>query len=82
MFKNIMMLYCVRVQNYAITLANQLGKHSTNRVLGLKLSEETLNGLREDQIGQLYQLFLETQKPLDPDNPLGENPFQVNKNVQ
>jgi hypothetical protein len=75
-------LMSMYVQNYAITLANQLGKHSTNRVLGLKLTDETLNSLREDQVGQLYQLFQETQKPLNPDNPVGENPFQVPTNTQ
>lgn len=65
------------MQNYAITLANQLGKYSTNRILGLKLSEERLNSLTEDQVGQLYELFQETQKPFNPDNRFGENPSKV-----
>lgn len=32
-------------------------------MLGLKLREQQLNELREDQIGQLFELFQEIQKP-------------------
>jgi len=53
----------VLFQNYAITLAEQLGKHTTSEALGLKLDEAQLNALRDDQIGQLFELFQEIQNP-------------------
>jgi hypothetical protein len=66
------------LQNYAVTLAEQLGKRSATKVLGLQLSESQLSALRDDQLGQLFTLFQETQKPVNPDNPLGENPVTAN----
>lgn len=53
----------VLFQNYAITLAEQLGKQTTSEALGLKLDEAQLNALRDDQIGQLFELFQEIQNP-------------------
>jgi hypothetical protein len=61
--------------NYAITLAQQLGKRSTNQLFGLKLSEEQLSALNDQQVGQLYELYQETQKPVNVDNPVGHNPM-------
>ena len=34
--------------------------------------------MREDQIGQLFELFQETQKPVNPENPIGANPHVSN----
>ena len=50
------------LQNYAVTLGQQLGKYTTHSALGLKLGEHQLNELRNDQIGQLFELFQEIQK--------------------
>jgi len=47
-------------------LAQQLGKYTTHEALGLKLSEQQLSELREDQIGQLFELFQQIQKPSSP----------------
>jgi hypothetical protein len=62
------------LQDYAITLAKQMGAKEAGQKLGLGLSACQINHLSDDQIGQLYELFQETQKPVDPDNKLGENP--------
>ena len=50
------------LQNYAVTLGQQLGKYTTHTALGLKLGQQQLNELRDDQIGQLFELFQEIQK--------------------
>lgn len=50
------------LQNYATTLAQQLGKYTTHEALGLKLTERQLNELRDDQVGQLFELFQEIQR--------------------
>ena len=44
-------------------MAQQFGKHTTHQALGLKLSDDQLNNLRGDQIGQLFELFQEIQNP-------------------
>ena len=51
------------LQNYAVTLAEQLGKHATHNALGLRLTESQLDELRDDQVGQLFELFQEIQRP-------------------
>jgi len=53
------------LQNYAVTLAQQLGKLTTDQALGLKLHDQQLGELRDDQIGQLFELFQEIQKASD-----------------
>ena len=45
--------------------------------MGLSLTEEELDNFSEDQLDQLFALYKETQKPVDPDNPLGDNPHVV-----
>jgi hypothetical protein len=62
------------LQEYAITLAKQMGAKEAGQKLGLQLTPCQVESLAEDQVGQLYELFKETQKPVDPDNVLGENP--------
>ena len=40
-----------------------MGKFTTHEALGLKLTDKQLNELRDDQIGQLFELFQQIQKP-------------------
>jgi len=40
-----------------------LGKRATSEALGLKLTDKQVNELRDDQIGQLFELFQEIQRP-------------------
>jgi len=65
--------------DYAITMAKQIGKRSATKQLGIQLNDEHLNDMNEEQVGQLYELFKETQKDIDEDNPLGENPSARNE---
>ena len=62
-------------QNYAIMLAKQIGKKSAHQNLGLNLSGKQLENLGDEQVGQLFELFEETQKSVDPDNSVGANPY-------
>lgn len=62
------------MQDYAITLAKQIGKRSTSQHLGLRLLPDELDKFSPEQVAQLYELFQETQKAIDPDQPLGNNP--------
>ena len=56
-----------------------MGRKSGYDRFGIKLSEEDLSKFSEDQIGQLFELYEETQKPTDPKNPHGFNPHVENK---
>lgn len=56
-----------------------MGRKSGFDRFGVKLSEEDLGKFSEDQIGQLFELYEETQKPTDPKHPLGFNPHVENK---
>jgi hypothetical protein len=57
-------------RNYAVTLAGQLGRKASYKVLGVPLPEERLSDMTEQQIGQLFELFREAQKPLEhPEHP-------------
>ena len=62
-------------QNYGITLAKQLGTKKPGTKFGIGLSEEQYIAFNAEQIAQLYALFEETHKPIDPENPLGEHPM-------
>jgi len=44
-------------------LAQQLGEQATRKALGHKLTDSQLGELRNDQIGQLFELFQEIQSP-------------------
>ncbi|KAK6182463.1 hypothetical protein SNE40_010148 [Patella caerulea] len=49
---------------YYVTLAQQIGKKKPNQSnIGANLSPELLDCLGDEQIGQLHELLLETQKP-------------------
>lgn len=60
---------CVRplFQNYKDTLQSQVLEAAGNRVgavkFGADLSERSLSNFQEEQIGQLYELMLESTKP-------------------
>ena len=62
-------------QNYGVTLAKQLGTRKPGSTFGLTLTKEQYDALNDEQISQLYELFEETNKPVDAENPLGENPM-------
>lgn len=49
--------------SYAITLAKQLSKRTAFQSFGVDLSENQLESFREEQIGQLWELFEESTKP-------------------
>ncbi|XP_070537121.1 succinate dehydrogenase assembly factor 3, mitochondrial-like [Ptychodera flava] len=51
---------------YANTLVLQMGQGEMSKI-GVHLTEDKVDNLREDQVGQLHELFQETTKP---------NPFQ------
>lgn len=57
----------VSLQNYKDTLQTQVLEASRERLSTVKfgaiLSEGNLGNLQEEQIGQLYELMLETTKP-------------------
>lgn len=65
--------------NYALTMSKQMGRKSGYDRFGVKLSEEDLSKFSEEQIGQLFELYEEMQKPTNPENPLGFNPLVENK---
>ena len=52
------------LQKYYVTLSSQLlpKQISKTHSLGKDLTFDSLNDLREDQIGQLHELFLEIKK--------------------
>ncbi|ESO00002.1 hypothetical protein HELRODRAFT_83454 [Helobdella robusta] len=54
---------------YANTLSKQIGKSAANEKLGLGFSEEELNKLNEEQVGQLFELYQETQRVQGKDVP-------------
>ena len=55
-------------QRYYWTLAGQLSpKGLTKSELGQDLSEEAINKLTDEQIMQLYELKIETEKPKNID---------------
>lgn len=56
-----------------------MGRKSGYDRFGVKLSEEDLSKFSEEQIGQLFELYEEMQKPTNPENPLGFNPLVENK---
>lgn len=63
------------LQDYAITLAQQVEQKKQDKKFGVKMSEKQVDLLDGDQVHQLYGLYEETQKPVDPDNLLGEDPM-------
>jgi hypothetical protein len=56
----VLILYIFCLQKYAVTLAQQLGLKGPKyaKKLGENLDESRLGQMREDQITQLYELFL------------------------
>ena len=58
-----------------MALAKQIGMRKPGNKFGTGLTEQQLDLLSEEQVSQLYALFEEVRKPVDPDNPLGENPM-------
>ena len=53
-------------QDYAVTLAKQLGVKQLTKgtpELGRALSLDELNLFRDEQVSQLYELMLEAKKP-------------------
>ncbi|GAB1598441.1 succinate dehydrogenase assembly factor 3, mitochondrial-like [Argonauta hians] len=48
---------------YYVTIAKQLSPKNRSGVLGENLSSEFLDCFTAEQLGQLYELFQETQKP-------------------
>ncbi|XP_068615594.1 succinate dehydrogenase assembly factor 3, mitochondrial [Brachionichthys hirsutus] len=50
-------------QHYKDTLQAQVLDSAGERRFGADLSEENFSSLQEEQIGQLYQLLLESTKP-------------------
>jgi len=53
------------VQNYKDTLQTQVLEAAANKkvVFGADLSEDKLKDFQEEQVGQLYELMLESTKP-------------------
>ncbi len=58
--------FCFSFQNYAITLAKQLGKKSAYATLGVPLKDNQLELMSDEQISQLFDLFQEIQGPTVP----------------
>jgi len=54
-------------QNYAITLAGQLGKKASYKVLGVNLPQDRFSDMNSEQIGQLFELFRESQRSTIPE---------------
>jgi len=48
--------------NYAATLAGQLGKKTSYKVLGVPLASERFSEMSDEQVAQLFELFSEAQK--------------------
>ena len=49
------------MQQYAVTLAGQLGRKASYKQLGVPLPEQRLSDMSEEQVGQLFALFREAQ---------------------
>ncbi|XP_029638344.1 succinate dehydrogenase assembly factor 3, mitochondrial [Octopus sinensis] len=49
---------------YYVTIAKQLSHKNRTGVIGENLSSDFLDCFSSEQLGQLYELFQETQKPL------------------
>lgn len=56
-------------QKYYILVAKQLTGKQPSNLIGHNLSPEMLDNFREEQLGQLMELFKETQKPKVGDPP-------------
>ncbi|GFN93092.1 succinate dehydrogenase assembly factor 3, mitochondrial [Plakobranchus ocellatus] len=50
---------------YYVTLAQQLSQRKREQIVGENLSPEMLDNFREEQLGQLHELFKETTQPKD-----------------
>lgn len=49
---------------------------------GTTLTKEQLSTLNDEQVAQLHELYEETQKPVDVDNPPGYNPLDQQPNKE
>ena len=56
------------MQKYAIDLSKQMGVKNLTKSekIGTPLKEEDLDNFSEEQLSQLYELYSEAKKPIDP----------------
>ncbi|CAH1776146.1 unnamed protein product [Owenia fusiformis] len=59
---------------YYATLAKQLAAKTQKQSYGKNLDNRQLDAFNDEQIGQIFELYQESKKPIDPENPLGEAP--------
>ncbi|XP_071156236.1 succinate dehydrogenase assembly factor 3, mitochondrial-like [Mytilus galloprovincialis] len=53
---------------YYLTIGKQLAARKKVQTIGVDLSPELLDCFQNDQVAQLYELFKETNKPLNDDD--------------
>ena len=59
----------VLLQKYAIDLSKQMGVKSLTKAekVGASFKEEDLEKFSDEQLSQLYELYTEAVKPIDPE---------------
>jgi len=55
--------------NYATTLAGQLGKKTSYKVLGVPLHAKSFSEMSDEQVAQLFELFNEAQRTSEQETP-------------